>query len=338
MRRDSKLPVASLSLDLDNEWSYLKTHGDPAWSGLPSYLGLAVPRILAFLRALDLRITVFIVGQDAALERHHPVLRSIADAGHDVGNHSFHHEPWLHAYSEQAIEEEIGSAHDAIVAATGREPRGFRGPGFSISRPALETLADRGYRYDASTLPTFIGPLARAYYFMTARLSREERDRRKRLFGDATDGFRPIRPFLWDLGARSLLEIPVTTVPVIKTPFHFSYVLYVATKLGRTCALAYFRSALAACRACGIGPSLLLHPLDFLDRDDVPSLSFFPAMRDSAGAKVALLEEALLLFSSAFDVVSLGDHARAVLEQAGVRAEGDPDLGGPATDPAAARL
>jgi peptidoglycan-N-acetylglucosamine deacetylase len=28
--RDSK-PIASLSLDLDNKWSYMKTHGDPGW-------------------------------------------------------------------------------------------------------------------------------------------------------------------------------------------------------------------------------------------------------------------------------------------------------------------
>jgi hypothetical protein len=24
-------PLASLSLDLDNLWSYMKTHGDPGW-------------------------------------------------------------------------------------------------------------------------------------------------------------------------------------------------------------------------------------------------------------------------------------------------------------------
>ena len=32
-------PLASLSLDLDNQWSYMKTHGDPGWESLPSYLG-----------------------------------------------------------------------------------------------------------------------------------------------------------------------------------------------------------------------------------------------------------------------------------------------------------
>lgn len=37
-------PLASLSFDLDNQWSYMKTHGDPGWDTFPSYLDLVVPR------------------------------------------------------------------------------------------------------------------------------------------------------------------------------------------------------------------------------------------------------------------------------------------------------
>src|SRR6185503_10665179 len=100
-------PLASLSLDLDNLWSYMKTHGDSGWELFPSYLDLVVPRVLDFLNKRDLKITFFIVGQDAALEKNIPVLRSIADAGHEIGNHSFHHEPWLHLYTLPQIEAEL---------------------------------------------------------------------------------------------------------------------------------------------------------------------------------------------------------------------------------------
>ena len=55
----------SLSLDLDNKWSYLKTHGSDKWKGFPSYLDVVVPRILDFLDERDIRITFFVVGQDA---------------------------------------------------------------------------------------------------------------------------------------------------------------------------------------------------------------------------------------------------------------------------------
>src|SRR5215510_14372226 len=161
-------PLASLSLDLDNKWSYLKTHGDAGWETYPTYLPLVVPRVLDFLRARGLTITFFIVGQDAVRTENRDALGAIAGAGHEIGNHSFKHEPWLHLYSEPEIEEELARAEDAIAVATGVWPDGFRGPGFSLSPAVLRVLARRGYRYDASTFPTILGPLARAYYFLTA--------------------------------------------------------------------------------------------------------------------------------------------------------------------------
>ena len=46
-------PIASLSLDLDNKWSYLKTHGDEGWDQYPSYLDVVVPRFLDILDEFD---------------------------------------------------------------------------------------------------------------------------------------------------------------------------------------------------------------------------------------------------------------------------------------------
>ena len=70
-------PVASLSLDLDNKWSYMKTHGDAGWETFPSYLDTVVPRVLNFLKDRDLKITFFIVGQDAALEKNREAIASL---------------------------------------------------------------------------------------------------------------------------------------------------------------------------------------------------------------------------------------------------------------------
>ena len=83
--------TASLSLDLDNQWSYMKTHGDPGWRSYPSYLNLLGTRVLEFLKGRGLTITFFIVGQDAALDKNREALASIAAAGHEIGNHSFRH-------------------------------------------------------------------------------------------------------------------------------------------------------------------------------------------------------------------------------------------------------
>ena len=135
--------LASISLDLDNLWSYMKTHGDDGWESFPSYLDLVVPRFLEFFEKRKTKITVFVVGQDAAIGSNQPALRNIADAGHEIGNHSFNHEPWLHLYTQDQLIEEFEKSEAAILSATGERPLGFRGPGFSFSDDVLNVLASR---------------------------------------------------------------------------------------------------------------------------------------------------------------------------------------------------
>jgi hypothetical protein len=304
-------PLASLSLDLDNEWSYLKTHGDPAWEALPSYLDVAVPRALDLLGSLDLTITFFVVGQDAALERNHEPIAALARAGHEIGNHSFSHEPWMHKYSEDQVREELGRTEDALSPLTGAVPVGFRGPGYCLSPTVLKVLAETGYLYDASTLPTVIGPLARAFYFRSAKLDASQREERGELFGSATEALRPLRPYRWDVGTDGMIEIPVTTIPGVRVPFHFSYLLYIA---GRSPALArsYFRTALFMCRSARVAPSILLHPLDLIGGDDVASLSFFPGMAMSGRVKRELISGFLAQLSERFEVCTVGEHAASI--------------------------
>ena len=306
--------LASLSLDLDNQWSYMKTHGDAGWQEFPSYLDLLMPRTLGFLRDHGLTITFFVVGQDAALDKNREALQSIAEAGHEIGNHSFRHEPWLHLYTPQELDREFAEAEEAIEAVTGRQPRGFRGPGYSMSQGTLECLCARGYRYDASTLPTFLGPVARAYYLATAKLSAQERDNRQKLFGTLRDGLRPLKPYFWELSQGKILEIPVTTMPGVRTPIHFSYLLYLA-RFSEAAARTYFREAMRLCRWAGVQPSLLFHPLDFLGGDDVSSLAFFPAMDIPGKKKVEFLHGIMEELKSEFELVTMAEHARRAADR-----------------------
>jgi peptidoglycan-N-acetylglucosamine deacetylase len=304
-------PLASLSLDLDNEWSYLKTHGDPSWEALPSYLDVAVPRALDLLHSLDLTITFFVVGQDAALARNHDAIASLSRAGHEIGNHSFKHEPWLHRYSEIQVRDELSRTEDALAGVTGSVPIGFRGPGYSLSPTVLEVLVERGYLYDASTLPTVVGPLARAFYFRSSHLDAAQREERADLFGSASEALRPLSPYRWDVGPEGIIEIPVTTMPGLRLPFHVSYLLYLA---GRSPALAraYFRTALLSCRAARVAPSILLHPLDVLGGDDVRSLSFFPGMAMSGREKRELVGGFLALLAERYEICTVGEHAASL--------------------------
>ena len=305
-------PIASVSLDLDDLWTYLKTHGDAGWQDYPTYLPTVVPRVLKLLGEIGLTTTWFIVGRDAADPRHRDTLRSIPDQGHEIANHSFHHEPWLHLYSDADIANELQTAHDAIERATGETPIGFRGPGFSFSPPLLAALVSLNYQYDASTFPTFLGPLARYYYFANSKnLTVEEREQRAKLFGGFREGLRPLDPYRWQTSNGPLTEIPVTTMPILRLPIHLSYLLYL-DGYSRTLAKWYFRLALFLCRVTGVAPSLLLHPLDFLGCDDTNRLSFFPAMRRLAGPKLTFARWCLGEMVKRFDCVPMARHAERV--------------------------
>jgi len=305
-------PIASLSLDLDNKWSYMKTHGDAGWETFPSYLDTVVPRSLRFFEERNLKITYFIVGQDAALEKNTEALVQISDANHEIGNHSFNHEPWLHLYSKTELEIEFERTEKAIANFTNQKLVGFRGPGYSLSPTVLEVLSERGYEYDCSTLPTYIAPLARAYYFFKSpEMSDEEREKRKKLFGKFSDGFQSLKPYKWQIGEKSLVEIPVTTLPIFKTPIHASYVIYLST-FSKALARTYWRAAVEMCKMTGTQLSLLLHPLDFLSGEDAPELKFFPAMNLPIEKKLEFVGKILEIFTGKFEVVNMREHAESV--------------------------
>lgn len=325
-------PIASLSLDLDNLWTYLKTNGDPSWQTFPGYLETVVPRILDVLSRHDLKITFFIVGQDAALPQNAKVLRSIADAGHEIANHSFHHEPWIASKDPQAIDAELAAAEDAIFSVTGAKTTGFRGPSFALSADLIEVLSARGYLYDASTFPTFLGPLARAYYFAKSSVDRDGREQRKAMFGSLADGLRPIKPFAWKTASGQLPEIPVSTIPAARAPFHLTYVMFLATR-SPALANAYFTNALRACRVAGVSPSILLHPTEFIGAEDTSAMSFFPGMGLARDVKLGVVDAALRSLKERFDVVTMGEHARAA-QQSKLKIKTYPRATGAAATPA----
>src|SRR5262249_37265037 len=84
---------------------------------------------------------------------------------------------------------------------------------YTLSAAVLRVLRRREYAYDASTLPTYLGPLARAYYFRATQLDSSGRDARAQLFGHFSDGRRPLRPYYWIVDGGELLEMPIPALP-----------------------------------------------------------------------------------------------------------------------------
>jgi len=99
-------------------------------------------RILTLLRAANARATFFVVGMQA---RAHPeLLRSIAAAGHEIGNHSYSHDDMARMRAAE-IQQELLETQVAVEDATGRRTRLFRPPGGSRTAEVRAAAAQIGY-------------------------------------------------------------------------------------------------------------------------------------------------------------------------------------------------
>ncbi|MCC6511137.1 MAG: polysaccharide deacetylase family protein [Pirellulaceae bacterium] len=306
--KTSTKPLLNISLDLDNKWSYLKTAGRPAWKEFPSYLPEACQHIVQLLQAANIHATMFVVGQDLLNPQDLQAVRSLTRAGHDLGNHSFHHEPWLHLYDREKIAYELDKTDELLAQVGDCHSLGFRGPGYSDSPLVHEMLCERGYRYCASQLSSCLGPMARAYYFLRTGLKREQRRGREKLFGSFNAVLGRNDPYRLPVGTPQLWMIPVTVMPIFRTPFHFSYLQYVAEK-SPALARFYLSWSLRLCRICHTQPSMLLHPLDFMGGDEQPDLAFFPGMKPTGAAKRERLSGFLSQITRHFEVQTLGQAA-----------------------------
>jgi len=107
----------------------------------------AAERILDVLAGAGIPATFFVQGRWA--EAYPATARRIADEGHLVGNHSHHHAR-SPLFSDRGLREDVDAARDAIVRATGRDPRPwFRCPfGDGADDPrVLAVIAAAGYRH-----------------------------------------------------------------------------------------------------------------------------------------------------------------------------------------------
>lgn len=299
--------ACTLSLDLDDAWTYMRAAGREGWEDTPTVVPQVCERLLDLLSRHDVRFTLFVIAKDLEDPTKLAAIRTVADAGHEIGCHSYMHEPTFAALDPAHMRDEVLEAQRLIEDKLGVTPTGFRAPGFAFSKELPPILREGGFVYDGSFLPTFLGPVARAYYFFKSDMSAEEKQKRKAMYGGIKDAFGPLKPRPHAGGPDDppLLNIPVTTMPLLRAPFHFSYVLWLAGKW-RWLARRYLGLGLGLCRLRGVAPSYLLHSLDFVGHGEHPDLDFFPGMDVGYDLKSEMLEHLMGRLKARFDVQPMG--------------------------------
>jgi len=146
----------ALSFDIE-DWFHIveiKASEDPAhWPAFESIVLRRTGEILQIVHDAGVRATFFILGWVA--ERYPDAVRMIAEAGHEIGTHSFWHRK-VYELTPEVFRDDMVRSIEAIEHAAGVKVHGFRAPSFSITPGtewAFDVIKDVGLKYDASLFP-----------------------------------------------------------------------------------------------------------------------------------------------------------------------------------------
>ena len=98
--------------------------------------------LLATLEKHDVKATFFLVGD--WVRKYPDQLKRIADAGHDIGNHSDKH-PHMNSMSKEEIKEDIMKAHNSTKELLGIDMNLFRPPFGEYNNTVMDALDECGY-------------------------------------------------------------------------------------------------------------------------------------------------------------------------------------------------
>ena len=123
------------------------------WPRLECRIEANIERILLLLESRRIVATFFTLGWIA--ERYPAMLRTIAQAGHEVASHGYAH---LRASGQtpRQFADDVRHSKTILEQLTGRAVLGYRAPSFSIGAAnlwAFDVLQDAGYRYSSSIYP-----------------------------------------------------------------------------------------------------------------------------------------------------------------------------------------
>jgi len=270
-----------------------------------------------FFDRYRIKTTLFMVGDDFRRPADHALIRGIADAGHEIANHTSTHAQGFRLLSPADKETEIAGMEDACFAVTGARPIGFRSPGWNMGDDAIGILKRRGYLYDSSVHPMSLMPVFKfLHWWNTSKRTGGDRT----TLGHLSYMFAPLRPYqtgpatLARPGRGGLVELPLTVVPGVRFPFWATLLLATGYEM--------FAKSYRILRSFDCPIQYQFHLSDFVDYttgglpEQVPGINdgvYVPqALRVPLQQKWDLFERAMDLMAKDYQFVTLREWAQAV--------------------------
>lgn len=266
----------TIQVDADDLWVLLERRGHKVADDHYAGFQKAVRNYLEIFDRYKIKVTFFVTGKDALSAKE--IFKEIAARGHEIANHSANHRPRFTALSRKEKETEIREAEAGIEEATGERPVGFRSPNFDIDIETLEILQERKYLYDSSVLPTFLSPLFRRMIrFFDGKVISDNG-----YLGRARYGLAPLKPYhpdrhmVWKEGKSGIWEVPISTIPVFRIPFHSSFSSFASIAGFRT---SFFQLGLFLSKLAAIPLNYVFHLCELADFEKAQGLLPLPELR-----------------------------------------------------------
>ncbi len=314
------MPLASVSIDVDTLSSIYKGNRltrSGGYTFTELHTGLEV--ITSFFDEFGIHTTLFMVGDDFVPEMNHSSIKAVADAGHELANHSMSHPQgfrWLPAFQK---EKEIADMGKICETVTSIRPVGFRSPGWNMDDSGLPVLKKLDYRYDSSVFPTLLMPVMKAAHW--ASMFRQPRPDRTTM-GMWRYMFAPRTPYrtsdhsLAQKGSDGLVEFPISVTPLLRIPFFATLLLFLGYE---TYASLYKRM-----RSAGLPIHFQMHLSDFVDYSLPEFQDQMPTRSRGAYVPQALttpLEEKLDIFRRMMELI-VADYSFTTLKDWASKVEG----------------
>lgn len=225
---------AALTIDVE---LFEHTPAYRAASGTTSRDGIGLAG-LEFLRdaldRADATATCFVVSDVAV--RHPAAVRSLADAGHEIGSHTHTHR-LLGDLDPSERDEEMMRSKEILENTVEPSIRGFRAPAFEFGPDHFHALAAAGYEYDASVVASRSIP---GWYGGEYSLQRPAP-------ATAVDPSAPPH----------LVELPTSVMPGLRLPLTGFWLRLFGPR--------YTIMGMRLLARRGIAPVLYVHPWEFVD-------------------------------------------------------------------------
>jgi peptidoglycan/xylan/chitin deacetylase (PgdA/CDA1 family) len=182
----------------------------------------------------DARTTCFVVSSVA--QSHPDAVAGLVEDGHEIASHTHSHR-LLTDLDPADRRREIAHSREVLESTTGESVTGFRAPAFDIAGDHFRMLADAGYEYDASVVPSRRIP---GWYG-------GEYDQQRPAPATDVDPTAPL----------DLAELPTSVMPGLRLPLTGTWLRFFGPR--------YTILGMKLLARRGIAPVLYVHPWEFVD-------------------------------------------------------------------------